>query len=204
MIRVLLEHGNRLYREALSAAMSQERDLDVIREVARVDEVPVAAWREHADIAVLVSPSAGGAQAGELSRTVGGSPPGCGVLVVLDRQAGNGVGCQLARMAPRVGIIGAEASVDELVGGVRRLARGEPVLDAEMAVAALTAQAKPLTERECEILRLVGAGATTLDVASKLCLCAGTVRNYMSHILVKTGARSRIEAIHTAREAGWI
>lgn len=74
----------------------------------------------------------------------------------------------------------------------------------EVAAAALSAQANPLTGRECEILRFVMTGATTLDVAESLGLSAGTVRNYLSQITVKTGARSRIEAIRIAQDAGWI
>jgi two-component system response regulator DesR len=204
MTRILLEHGYRLYREVLSCVMSQEKDLDVVREVARVDEVPTVAQRVRPDVAVLVSPLAQEVQAEELSQTLGEAPPDCGVLVVLDRQARYSVGCSLARMAPRVGIIAAESSVDDLVTGVRRIARGEPVLDLEIAVAALTARVNPLTDRECEILRLVRTGATTLEVARTLCLSAGTVRNYLSHVLVTTGARSRIQAIRIAAEAGWI
>lgn len=204
MTRVLLEHGDRLYREVLSAVMSREKDLDVIQEVARVEEVPTAAERVRADVAVVVSPLAEEVRAEELSHTLGEAPPDCRLLVVLDRQARYSAGCRLARMAPRVGIIAAESSIDELVAGVRRIARGEAVLDLELAVAALTARVNPLTERECEILRLVRTGVTTLEVARTLCLSAGTVRNYLSHILVKTGARGRIQAIRTAAEAGWI
>jgi two-component system response regulator DesR len=184
--------------------MSQEKDLDVIHEVARVDEVPTVAQQVRPDVAVLVSPLPEEVQGEELSQTIGEAPLDCGVLVVLDRQARYSAGCRLARLAPRVGIIAAEASVGELVAGVRRIARGEPVLDLELALAALTARVNPLTERECEILRLVRTGVTTLEIARTLCLSAGTVRNYLCHILVKTGARSRIQAIRNAAEAGWI
>ncbi len=204
MTRVLLEHGCRLYREVLSAVISREQDLDVVHQVARVDEVPRIAQRMRPDVAVLVSPRAEEVQSEELSQTLTKAPPDCGVLVVLDRRTRESAACRLARLAPRVGIIAAESTVDDLVTGVRRIARGQPVLDVELAVAALTARVNPLTERECEILRLVRTGATTMDVARTLCLSVGTVRNYMSQILVKTAARTRIEAIRTADEAGWI
>jgi two-component system response regulator DesR len=204
MTRILLEHGCRLYREVLSAVMSREQDLDVIHQVARVDEVPRIAERMRPDVAVLVSPRAEEVQIEELSQTLSKAPPDCSVLVVLDRRARESAACRLARLAPRVGIIAAESTVDDLVTGVRRIAKGQPVLDVELAVAALTAGVNPLTDRECEILWLVRKGATTFDVAKALCLSIGTVRNYLSQILVKTGARTRIEAIRTADEAGWI
>lgn len=92
----------------------------------------------------------------------------------------------------------------ELVVAVRQLARGRPVLDVELAMTALHAEQNPLTEREREVLRMLATGATAQEIAHKLCLSAGTVRNYLSHILTKTDARSRIDAIRKAEEAGWI
>jgi two-component system, NarL family, response regulator DesR len=126
------------------------------------------------------------------------------VLILLDRQSGAGVSRSLARLAPRVGFLGTETSPYDLVESVRQMARGEPVLDAEVAVAALTADENPLTDRECEVLRMALDGAPAKEIAQRLYLSAGTVRNYLSRILAKTGARSRIEAIRIAQDAGWI
>jgi two-component system response regulator DesR len=78
------------------------------------------------------------------------------------------------------------------------------VLDTEVAVAALTAGDNPLTDREREVLRLALDGAPAKEIAKNLYLSTGTVRNYLSRILDKTGARTRIEAIRIAQEAGWI
>jgi two-component system response regulator DesR len=126
------------------------------------------------------------------------------VLLVLDRCEPAGPGVAMARLAPRVGLIATEASPAQLIEGVRRMARGEPVLDIELAVAALTAKGSPLTERERQILRLAADGTPVKEIAAQLFLCDGTVRNYLSRIVTKTGARTRIEAIRIAQEAGWI
>jgi two-component system response regulator DesR len=84
------------------------------------------------------------------------------------------------------------------------LARGEPVLDVELAVAALTAKDNPLTDRELDVLRLARNGAPTKEIASNLYLSAGTVRNHLARIVLKTGARTRQDAIRIAQDAGWI
>lgn len=125
MVRVLLEHGRRLYREAFSAAMSSAPDLDVICDVARIDQVLPAALQYRPDVAVL-SPLPGEISGAALCRLPGEAPAECALLMVLDRQAHHGPGRRLARMAPRVGILAADSSVEDLVTGVRCLARGEP------------------------------------------------------------------------------
>ncbi|GAB3979643.1 response regulator transcription factor [Plantactinospora veratri] len=76
-------------------------------------------------------------------------------------------------------------------------------MDADLVVAALSRD-NPLTEREVEVLEIAAEGWPVVEIASKLSLSAGTVRNHLSRIAGKTGARTRIEAIRIARERGWI
>lgn len=204
MIRVLLGQRGRLVREALSAVMASADDLEVVAELSRADEVLPTARRDHPHVAVLDVALPGPVTVADLCPTLCAALPACGVLILLDRQSGAGVGRSLARLAPRVGFLGAETSPKDLVESVRQLARGEPVLDAEVAVAALTADENPLTDRECEVLRMALDGAPAKEIAQRLYLSAGTVRNYLSRILAKTGARTRIEAIRIAQDAGWI
>jgi two-component system response regulator DesR len=71
-------------------------------------------------------------------------------------------------------------------------------------VAALSTVDNPLSAREREVLGAVAHGAPLRDIAAQLFLSPGTVRNYLSRINVKLGARTRIEAIRVARESGWI
>lgn len=204
MIQVLLGQRGTLFRGALATVLSAEPDLTVVAELDRADDILPIAAREQPDVAVLDASLPGPVTVGELCPALCQSLPACGVLILLDRPAGAGLGRSLARLAPRVGFIGIETSPSDLVEGVRQLARGEPVLDAELAVAALTAGDSPLTEREREVLRLAVDGAPPSEIAQALFLSTGTVRNYLSRILAKTGARTRIEAIRIAQDAGWI
>jgi two-component system response regulator DesR len=193
-----------LLREALSTVMAAADDLQVVAALSQADEVLPAARREHPHVAVLDVALPGPVAVTELCPQLCAALPACGVLILLDRHSGTGIGRSLARLAPRVGFLGTETSPTDLVESVRQMARGEPVMDAEVAVAVLTAGENPLTDRECEVLRMALDGAPAKEIAQKLYLSAGTVRNYLSRILTKTGARTRIEAIRIARDAGWI
>ncbi|GAA1562853.1 response regulator transcription factor [Kribbella sancticallisti] len=198
VIRVLLGHRGKMLRGALAAVLSKESDLRVVAEVDDADQLLTAVALERPDVLVLESRMPAEVGVEQVCR----QRPG--VLVLVDRQESVATSVALVRLAPRVGLIATDASPDELVVAVREIAHGRPVLDLELAMAALRAEQNPLTDREREVLRLVATGATAQEIAHKLCLSAGTVRNYLSHILAKTESRSRIEAIRKAEEAGWI
>ncbi|GLI01600.1 response regulator transcription factor [Phytohabitans aurantiacus] len=204
MIQVLLGQRGTLFRGALATVLSAEPDLTVVAELDRADDILPIATRERPDVALLDASLPGPVTVGELCPALCQSLPACGVLILLDRPASAALGRALARLAPRVGFIGIETSTGDLVEGVRQVARGEPVLDAQLAVAALTAGESPLTDREREVLRLAVDGTPPSEIAQALFLSTGTVRNYLSRILAKTGARTRIEAIRIAQDAGWI
>lgn len=204
MIRILLGQRGTMLRGALVSVLAREHDMEVVAELARADDVLSTAIRERPHVVVLDCTLPGTVAVTDACRMLYRTVPTCGVLIILDRQSCAGLSGDLARLAPRVGLIATEASILKLVEGVRRLARGEPVLDPELAVAALTAATNPLTEREREVLRLAVDGAPSKEIAKNLYLSTGTVRNYLSRIVTKTGARTRIEAIRIAQEAGWI
>lgn len=198
MIRIVLGHRGKLLRGALAAVLSKEEDLHVVAEFGRTKDVVAALTRVKPDVVVLEARMPAEMGIEEVSRQ---QPR---MLILVDRAGSVATSLALARLAPRVGLIATDASPDELVVAVRQLARGRPVLDVELAMTALHAEQNPLTEREREVLQLLTTGATAQEIAHKLCLSAGTVRNYLSHILTKTDARSRIDAIRKAEEAGWI
>ncbi|WP_344165294.1 response regulator transcription factor [Kribbella yunnanensis] len=200
MIRVLLGHRGALLRGALATVFATEDDLEVVAVIDHGDDVLPASVRGQPDVMVLDVHLPGAVGIDVLARR---SAAG-GVLVLSDRDLSAGASLRLVRQAPRVGLIATDASPGELVGAIRQIARGEPVLDPELMLAAIRVRDNPLTDRECEVLKLVTTGATAQEVARKLCLSAGTVRNYLSRILTKTHARTRIEAIRKAEQAGWI
>ncbi|TWD79907.1 two-component system response regulator DesR [Kribbella amoyensis] len=199
MIRVVLGHRGTLVRGALAAVLARESDLDVMAELERADEV-LTAVRLRPHVVVLDPQLPGKVGVEDLCRKLTGR----GVLVLVDHEALAATSLALVKQAPRIGLIATDATPQQFVEAVRDVAKGLPVVDVRLAVAALRAGDNPLTERECEVLRQVTTGATAQEVARTLSLSAGTVRNYLSRILAKTGARSRIEAIRKAQDAGWI
>ena len=93
---------------------------------------------------------------------------------------------------------------ERLAEAIRRVMDGRREVSPELVFGTLSgAGANPLTEREREV-RLVADGNSSNEIASKLHLSYGTVRNYMSEILSKLSAKNRIEAISMAEEKGWI
>lgn len=77
-------------------------------------------------------------------------------------------------------------------------------MGAAFASAPTVALAEPLTARELDVLRLLGTGATNRDIAERLSLTEGTVKNYISSILAKTGLRDRTQAALLAVRQGLI
>ena len=86
---------------------------------------------------------------------------------------------------------------------IRRAARGERVVDPRLQVAAIATQ-KEVSTREWEVLGLAAQGESVADIAGRLYLSNGTVRNYLSSVIKKTGARNRLDAIRIARKGGWL
>jgi two-component system response regulator DesR len=77
-------------------------------------------------------------------------------------------------------------------------------VDPALAVAALAEGGDPLTARERDVLRAAASEATVSDIAQRLHLSAGTVRNHLSMAIQKLGARNRAEAVRIALEKGWL
>lgn len=92
----------------------------------------------------------------------------------------------------------------EMAEAVRRVARGERVIDPGLAAESWSADAGPLTDREREVLRRAGEGESTADLARSLRLTEGTIRNYLSEAISKLGAHNRTEAARLARSKGWL
>lgn len=102
------------------------------------------------------------------------------------------------------GFVTKSVSVAELREVMRRVVAGERVLDPELSVRALLAEPCPLTLRECDILQVSRGCTTVAEIAATVSLSPGTVRNYLSRAIAKTGARNRHEAAEAAVRRGWI
>lgn len=87
---------------------------------------------------------------------------------------------------------------------LHRLYQGERVFDADLTVAALANAGCPLSSRQLAVLERLSYGDTTVEIAARLHLSEGTVRNYLSSLVTKLGARNRIDALRIARDARWL
>lgn len=204
MISILLGLKGALLRGALATVLSQEDDLRVVAESADGDEVLALAMGKRPDVAVLDFGLPAKVDVPEVCRQMRAHLPEIGLVIMLDRRVGAGTGRALARFSPRIGLVATDATPTGLIQAIRQTAKGEPAVDIGLAMAALTARECPLTVREREILRKAMYGAPARHIAQELFLSARTVQNCLSRVVAKTGARTRIEAIRIAQDAGWI
>ncbi|MEU9110382.1 response regulator transcription factor [Streptomyces sp. NPDC048483] len=199
-VRLLLVEDQSMVREALAALLSLEPDLEVVAQAARGDEVLPAARAHAVDVALLdiEMPGISGLDAAAALRH---EFPG--IKIVILTTFGRPGYLRRAMEAGADAFLVKDAPAARLAEAVRRVLRGERVIDPALAVAALADGASPLTEREREVLRMAD-GATNAEIAADLHLSQGTVRNYLSLAIQKTGARNRAEAVRTARDKGWL
>jgi two-component system response regulator DesR len=201
VIRILLAEDQGMVRGALGALLGLEADLEVVAEVGRGDEVVAAALETRPDVALLdiEMPGLDGlSAAAQLRRAV----PSCRVAIVTT--FGRPGYLRRAMEAGATGFLLKDTPATELADAVRRVARGQRVVDPALAVAARSEGADPLSEREREVLSLAATSGTVADIAARLDLSEGTVRNHLSSAIQKTGARNRAEAARLAAEKGWL
>jgi two-component system response regulator DesR len=200
MIRLLLAEDQAMVRGALSALLGLEDDIEVVGAVADGE----AAWRELQRLKpdVLVTDiEMPGLTGLELAQRLHRHQLATRVVIVttfarpgfLRRALDAGVAGYLLKDAP----------ADRLVEAVRQVHRGARAIDPELAMEAWS-EADPLNDRERQVLRLAGEGVSASDIAGRLNLSPGTVRNYLSEAIGKLGVGNRIEAARLARQKGWL
>ncbi|MDY4021964.1 response regulator transcription factor [Staphylococcus borealis] len=96
-----------------------------------------------------------------------------------------------------------ERSVDDLVTTIHKVLNGEKEYSTSL-MTSLFKEANPLTHKEQVVLREIGEGLSNKEIADKLYLSNGTVRNYMSNIIDKLEAENRFDAWKKANDKGWI
>ena len=201
MIRLLLADDQALVRSALAALLDLEDDFEVVAQVGRGDEVVAAAVSARPDVALLdiEMPGMDGLAA---AAALGHELPACRVIMLT--AFGRTGYLRRAMESGALGFVVKDAPAEQLADAVRRVVRGERVVDPALAAATLAGGVSPLTGRERDVLVAARGGATVADVAGKLFLSEGTVRNYLSAAIAKTGTRNRVEAIRIADERGWL
>jgi two-component system, NarL family, response regulator DesR len=201
VIRVLVAEDQSMVRGALRALLELEEDITVVAEVGRGDEVLPAA-REHRPDVALLDIEMPGRDGIEAARELAAELPA--VRAVVLTTFGRPGFLRRAMEVGAAGFLVKDAPVAELAKAIRAVVAGERVIDRELAAAALALGATPLSAREADVLREAADGATVADIARRLFLSEGTVRNYLSSAIGKTGARTRVEAARVAADKGWL
>ena len=200
MIRIVLAEDQAMVRGALVALLKLEPDFEIVADAAD-GEIAWDLIRQHQPDVVVSDIEMPKLTGLELAQRVKDDPGNTRVVIVttfaragyLRRALDAGVRGYLLKDSPSA----------QLADAIRQVHRGNRVIDPQLAMAAWTEQ-DPLSDRERQVLRLAGEGSSSADIAEKLSLSQGTVRNYLSEIISKLGVSNRIEAYRLARQQGWL
>ena len=200
-IRVLIADDQALVRGALATLLGLESDLVVVAQVGRGDEV-LPAVREHAvDVALVDIDMPGRDGLAATAEVVGsGVPCRCLIVTTFGRPGYLSRGME----AGAAGFIVKDTPPEELAEAIRKVHAGLRVIDPELAQESVLLGPNPLTDREKEVLQAAATGADAREIAARLHLGEGTVRNYLSSAIAKTHVRNRTEAARTAETNGWL
>ncbi|MGA3024618.1 MAG: response regulator transcription factor [Bryobacteraceae bacterium] len=199
-IRVLIAEDQALVLGALAALLEIEGDIEVVGQARNGAEAldMVHALRPDVLLTDIEMPQMTGLDlAAELKRER--APVRVIIVTTFARQG-------YLRRALESGVSGyllKDSPAAQLADAVRRVHAGLRVVDPELATEAWTT-ADPLTDRERQVLRLADEGSSGAEIAGKLSLSEGTVRNYLSEAISKLGASNRTEAARIARQKGWL
>ncbi|CAL9359329.1 response regulator transcription factor [Streptomyces griseomycini] len=197
MVRVLVVHDEGLLRSALVQLLRSDDALEVSSLCPRAGAPDHRA--EPTDVCVVDGDrlEGSGAAYGASLRALCGDR-----LVVLAAPERPGV-LHRAFDGGALGLVDKNASAQRLITAVHTVAKGERFLDETLTVALLKGARMPLTTRELSVVSLAAQGAPVAEIAARLHLSRGTVRNYMATAIRKVGARNRVDAIRIVQSAGW-
>ncbi len=200
MIRLLLAEDQAMVRGALTALLGLEPDLQVVASAGDGD----SAWallQTHAPDILLTDIEMPGCSGLDLAARI--QQAGLSTRVVILTTFGRAGYLRRALDSGVRGYLLKDAPSEQLANALRQVMRGARAIDPQLAVAAW-GEDDPLSERERQVLRLAGEGASSAEIAERLHLSQGTVRNYLSEAIGKLGAANRIEAYRRARQNGWL
>jgi two-component system response regulator DesR len=200
MVRVLIARNSGYFGVEVRVLLSAHHDLPIVGTLPLDGDLGGQAATLAPDVVVVDTELMVG-QVLPIATEVRKSVPGCAVLILCDPE-------KRGMLPPRhrgrqVSFLLKEASAPHLADSIRRLAAGERIVHPRLQMASMTTQ-RDLSTRELEVLGLAAEGDSVRDIARRLSLSGGTVRNYLSAVIFKTGARNRIDAIRIVRRDGWL
>lgn len=214
-IRVLLVDDQRLMRDGLHTLLDLESDITVVGE-AESGQHALEEVATHQPDVVLMDVRMPGMDGVEATRRLQDQSPDVKVIILTTFDEDEFVFEGLR--AGAVGYLLKAVSSDELAAAIRTVAAGNALIDpsvtrkvmAEFARLSPTQRpvdaglAEPLAERELEILKLLARGLTNREIAGELFLAEGTIKNYVTSLLGKIGARDRTQAALRGSELGYL
>lgn len=210
-ITILLVDDQRLMRDGLRTLLELEDDLAVVGEAGNGEEA-LTRYAELQPTIVLMDVRMPGMDGVEATRRLHTQWPNAKVIILTtfdeDEYIFEGL------RAGALGYLLKAVSGDELADAIRRVAAGQALIDpavtrkvvdafARLAPPARTVDAglaEPLSDRELDVLKLVANGLSNREIAERLYLAEGTVKNYVTSLLSKIGVRDRTQAALRGRE----
>ena len=201
MTRILVADDEHLIRDAIAGLLDLQDDFEVVGQAASGAEAIATALRHRPDVALLdlQMPEPDGI---EVARRLSTDLPDCRCILVTSHGRPGYLKAALAAGAR--GFLPKTVSSAALAEVVRKVAAGGRHVDPELAAEAISAGDSPLTPREVDVLALARDGAPVDEIAQRVALSRGTVRNYLAAAIAKLGAANRHEAARIAAEHGWI
>ncbi|MFI6292804.1 DNA-binding response regulator [Nonomuraea sp. NPDC050790] len=201
VLKILIAEDVRMVRGALAALIELETDLTVVAQAERGDMILPLAMRHRPDVAIIDIdlPAIDGLTAAQLLHE---ALPTCKTLILTGLSRPGTV--RRALSASVSGFLLKDSPSARLAEAVREVSSGRRVVDPQLALTAWDAGDNPLSPRELEVLRFAANGAEAPEIAAGLGLSVGTVRNYLTAIVMKLNARNRVDAVRIATEAGWL
>ena len=199
-MKVIVAEDQGMLRGALSALLDLEDDIEVVGQAENGEQALRMIETIGPDICILdiEMPRMSGLDVAEKLKELG--HPCKVVILTTFSRAGY---FQRAMRAGVKGFLLKDSPIQELGEALRSVRRGGRAVSPELALSLWEAE-NPLSEREREVLSLAREGLSAGQIAERLYLSAGTVRNYLSEAIQKLEANNRIDAIGIAERNGWL
>jgi two-component system response regulator DesR len=200
-IQIMIAEDQAMVRQALVALLGLEPDIEVVAQAATGDEALAMARKHRPDVAVLdiEMPGRNGLEVARQLR----QDDFAGQVVIVTTFGRPGY-LRAAMAAGASGFLLKDSPAAQLAEAIRRVVGGERVVDPALAAAALAEGDSPLTGRETDVLAAAAGHDAIIEIADRLHLSPGTVRNHLSAAMHKLGARNRAEAVQLAQRKGWL